>query len=421
MTDVHNGAFGVGHDHVFLGAGHEKNERKTWAVIVLCGAMMVAEIVGGSLFGSLALVADGLHMSTHAGAMLIAALAYTYARRHANDRRFVFGTGKLGDLAGFSSAIILAMIALLILYEAGVRLLSPVPIHFAQAIPIAVVGLGVNVLSAWLLSGGDHHGNNHGHGKSDHAAHEEEVQRVATPGGLLALSIFEDGVPPVFRIHQETADTELPRGTVTVTTIRPNGACQLFEFSRKSNYLESIGEIPEPHGFQVVLSLPEGEYSANFQEHDHGEAHHVDSRDHNIRAAYVHVIADATLSVLAIIGLVLAKSFGWLWMDPLAGFVGALVIANWSFGLVRDTGGILLDLSLDDRLTNKVRAAIEAGGDKLADLHVWRLGPGHMGAVASVLTEDPQRGPHFYHALLGQFNGLSHITVEVHSATTAAR
>ena len=250
--------------------------------------------------------------------------------------------------------------------------------------------------------------------------HSGAALATVVGAGLLALSIFEDGFPPV---HQETAnhDTELPRGTVTVTTIRPNGAFQLFEFPRKSNYLESIGEIPEPHGFQVVLSLPEGEYSANFQEHDHGEAHHVDSRDHNIRAAYVHVIADATLSVLAIIGLVLAKSFGWLWMDPLAGFVGALVIANWSFGLVRDTGGILLDLSLDDRLTNKVRAAIEAGGDKLADLHVWRLGPGHMGAVASVLTESPQRGPHFYHALLGRFNGLSHITVEVHSATTASR
>ena len=142
-----------GHTHVFLGTGHEKNERKTWAVIVLCGAMMVVEIVGGSLYGSLALVADGLHMSTHAGAMLIAALAYTYARRHAEDARFVFGTGKLGDLAGFSSAIVLAMIAALIGYEAIVRFLSPIPIRFAEAIPIAVVGLMVNIVSAWLLSG----------------------------------------------------------------------------------------------------------------------------------------------------------------------------------------------------------------------------------------------------------------------------
>src|SRR5476649_2947507 len=163
MNELYDAPFSAGHDHVFLGAGHESNERKTWAVIVICGLMMVAEIAGGSLFGSLALVADGLHMSTHAGAMLIAALAYTYARKHANDRRFVFGTGKLGDLAGFPSALILSMIALLIGYEAILRLLSPVPIHFNEAIPIAVVGLLVNVVSAWLLSGGDHHGHSHGH------------------------------------------------------------------------------------------------------------------------------------------------------------------------------------------------------------------------------------------------------------------
>ena len=141
MSDFRNAAFGAGHDHIFLGAAHEKNERRTWAVIALCAVMMVAEIVGGSLFGSLALVADGLHMSTHAGAMLIAALAYTYARKHASDSRFVFGTGKLGDLAGFTSAIALAMIALLIGYEAVSRFFSPVPIHFGEAIPIAVAGL----------------------------------------------------------------------------------------------------------------------------------------------------------------------------------------------------------------------------------------------------------------------------------------
>src|SRR5476649_956376 len=163
MTDLQDVPFGVEHNHVFLGAGHDKNARKTWSVIVLCSAMMIAEIVGGRLFGSLALVADGLHMSTHASAMLIAALAYAYARKHANDRRFVFGTGKLGDLAGFTSAVILAMIALLIGYEAIARFLAPVPIQFGEAIPIAVVGLLVNVVSAWLLSGGDHHGHSHGH------------------------------------------------------------------------------------------------------------------------------------------------------------------------------------------------------------------------------------------------------------------
>src|ERR1700758_3197948 len=149
------------HNHVFLGEGHERNERRTWTVIGLCSFMMVAEIVGGSLFGSIALIADGLHMSTHASALLLAALAYRFARRHVDDDRFSFGTGKLGDLAGFTSAIVLAMIALLIGYEAIMRLFWPVAIHFREAIPIAVLGLAVNVVSAWLLSGSEHHGHSH--------------------------------------------------------------------------------------------------------------------------------------------------------------------------------------------------------------------------------------------------------------------
>src|ERR1700759_4137611 len=173
--------FPSAHNHVFLGEGHEQNERRTWIVIWLCGAMMIAEIVGGLLFGSIALVADGLHMSTHAGALLLAALAYRYARRHATDERFTFGTGKLGDLAGFTSAIVLAMIALLIGYEAISRFLHPVPIHFGEAIPIAVLGLWVNIASAWLLSAGGHehhhHGHSHGHGHDhDDHGHEEAAK-----------------------------------------------------------------------------------------------------------------------------------------------------------------------------------------------------------------------------------------------------
>ena len=408
-----------GHDHVYLGAGHDSNARKTWGVIVLCGVMMVAEIVGGSLFGSLALVADGLHMSTHAGAMLIAALAYTYARKHANDRRFVFGTGKLGDLAGFTSAIILAMIALLIGYEAVVRFLAPVPIHFGEAIPIAVVGLAVNLASAWLLSGADHHGHSHGHGHAHgaHGGHEDEAQRIVTPRGVLVLGIHEDGVPPVFRIRNETdADLNLLEHEVKVTTIRPDGARQVFSFVRKANHLESATEIPEPHAFTAELRLPDGAFTADFAEHDHGIEHAVDGRDHNMRAAYFHIVADAAVSVLTIVGLVLAMSFGWLWMDPLAGAIGALVIANWSYGLIRDTGRILMDVSPDERLEGKMKAVIEADGDRLVDLHVWRLGPGHLGAVVSVVTGQPTRGPGFYHALLQRFGGLSHITVEVQNA-----
>src|SRR5271169_3034731 len=175
MIESNRGPAGAFHNHVFLGRGHEKSERKTWAVIWLCGVMMVAEIGGGLMFGSIALVADGMHMSTHAGALLLAALAYTYARRYVNDPRFTFGTGKLGDLAGFTSAIVLTMIALLIGYEAVTRLFAPVPIHFAQAIPIAILGLAVNVASAWLLSGGGHHGQGHGHSHgSAQGAHDHD-------------------------------------------------------------------------------------------------------------------------------------------------------------------------------------------------------------------------------------------------------
>jgi cation diffusion facilitator family transporter len=201
MSNPKNAAFGVRHDHVFLGTGHRENERRTWAVIALCSAMMVAEIVGGSLFGSLALVADGLHMSTHAGAMLIAALAYSYARRHANDSRFVFGTGKLGDLAGFSSAIVLAMIALLIGYEAVSRFLAPVPIQFGEAISIAVLGLAVNLASVWLLSGSHHgHSHVHDHDHDDNAHAHNEPKRIYSRRGIFEVSIAEDGFPPVLQI-----------------------------------------------------------------------------------------------------------------------------------------------------------------------------------------------------------------------------
>lgn len=419
MNDFRNDAFGAGHDHIFLGAAHEQNERRTWMVIALCAAMMVAEIVGGSLFGSLALIADGLHMSTHAGAMLIAALAYTYARKHASDARFVFGTGKLGDLAGFTSAIVLAMIALLIGYEAVARLLAPVPIHFGEAIPIAVAGLLVNVASVWLLSGDHHgHGHHHHHGHAHDAhEHDEDAHRIFDQQGVFLVSVFEDGVPPNFRVAPATHDTKLvDASAVSVTTIRPDGTRQTFAMESRGAYLESTDDIPEPHEFKAIVRLNGREHALAFEEHDH-RASTAAARDHNIRSAYVHVIADAAVSVLTIVGLLLARAFGWVWMDPLAGIIGALVIANWSYGLMRDTGGILLDMNSDRRLTDNVRDAIEGVGDRVGDLHVWRLGPGHMSAVVSVATADPKRDARFYHGVLQRFRNLSHVTVEVVPAT----
>ena len=297
------------HSHIFLGDTHERNERKTWAVIAICTTMMLAEIVGGWWFGSVALIADGLHMSTHAGALLIAALAYTYSRLYANDARLTFGTGKFGDLAAFTSAIALAMIALLIGYESADRLVHPVHIAFNQAIPIAVVGLGVNLLSAYLLR--DDHDHHHGH------------------------------------VH----------------------------------------------------------------EHDHPHAHRI-HRDHNLRAAFVHVMADAAVSVLVIFGLVAGRQFGWLWMDPIMGLVATIVILSWSWTLIRSAGSILLDVCPDASLSRKIAARLEQGSDRVSDLHLWRLGPGHLGAVISIVSHDP-RTPEQYKKRLSGLPGLSHVTIEV--------
>jgi cation diffusion facilitator family transporter len=409
------------HDHVFLGEDHEKAERRTWAVIILCSVMMIAEIIGGALFGSLALIADGLHMSTHAGALLLAALAYTYARKYANDRNFTFGTGKFGDLAAYSSAIVLAMIALLIAYEAVSRLLNPVPISFNEAIPIAVLGLAVNVASAWLLASGNHHAHGHGHSHGHDHDHGEEPRRIELGTGAVDIEVFEDKVPPRFRVR---ADLAVLAGVsdVSIETIRPDGSRQLFTFEDRDGFLESRDEIPEPHAFLAKVRLvQEGqqhEQELEFEEHDHETAHRAHHRDNNMRAAVIHVMADAAVSVLVIAGLLMARAFGWLWMDPLAGFIGALVIANWSVGLLRDTGGVLLDRTPDPRMAEKIRLAIESEGDRVTDLHLWRLGPGHLGAIVSVATAGAREAAH-YRQRLAKFADLSHVTVEVQRSRSA--
>ncbi len=411
MIENDGGPAAAFHDHVFLGEGHEKSERKTWAVIWLCGVMMVAEIVGGLMFGSIALVADGMHMSTHAGALLLAALAYTYARKHANDPNFTFGTGKLGDLAGFTSAIILAMIALLIGYELVSRIFAPVLIHFAEAIPIACLGLAVNIASAWLLSGGAHdHGHSHGHahGGHDHQDHDESRQ-IVTGSGVVRLEVFEDGVPPRFRLRAETGPA-LTAQAVTIETVRRDGARQTFIMKDQGGYLELLAEIPEPHAFAANVRIGQDSYPLVFEEHEHAQG--AAARDNNMRAAVIHVIADAAVSVLVIVGLLLARAFGWLWMDPLAGIIGACVIASWSYGLIRDTGAILLDMNPDRSMASKLRQAVEGDGDQLADLHLWRLGPGHLGAIVSVVTAKP-REVNYYKSKLARFTLLSHLTVEV--------
>jgi cation diffusion facilitator family transporter len=414
MTTDHARSDPDGHSHFFLSQGHEHAERRTWVVIWICGAMMALEIVGGALFGSIALVADGLHMSTHAGALLLAALAYSYARRHANDRRFSFGTGKLGDLAGFTSAIVLAMIAIFIGWEAVNRFFSAVAIHFREAIPIAFLGLGVNVVSAWILSrGGDHHhGHGHGRGLSHGEAHHQhdEGRIIPSAGGNLVLSVFEQDHPPVFRLRAVEAAASLAAEHVSIETLRPGGARQTFSLQDHGGFLQSLEEIPEPHAFTVTLRLNGDEYPVEFSEHEHGAG--ATHRDNNMRAAIIHVMADAAVSVLVIIGLMLASAFGWLWMDPIVGIAGACVIASWSYGLVRDTGAILLDMCPDNALEQQIRRAVEESGDCLKDLHLWRVGPGHLSAIVSVVS-GKDRDADFYRQRLARFHSLSHVTIEV--------
>ncbi|MBC7952887.1 MAG: CDF family Co(II)/Ni(II) efflux transporter DmeF [Rhodospirillaceae bacterium] len=291
------------HSHRFQTGGEAGAERRTKAVAALTIVMMVAEIIVGMATNSMALLADGFHMSTHAGALGIAAFAYWHARKHADDRRYTFGTGKVGALAAFASAIILGMVALLMVWESGNRLLSVQAIGFDEALWVAALGLAVNVVSAFILGGG--HSHDHGH--------------------------------------------------------------------------------------------------------DHGHHHH----DHNLRAAYVHVLADAFTSVLAIAALLFGKYLGWWWLDPLMGLVGAAVIAKWAWSLIGQSGGVLLDKSDDRALEAEVRDAIEAEADnRVADLHLWQIGPGHWAAIVAVVTDNP-RPPAHYRALLGKVHELSHVTIEV--------
>ena len=285
-------------------------ERSTQRVIVLTLSMMVIEIIAGLTTGSMALLADGWHMGTHAAALGITAFAYSYARRHAGNPRYSFGTGKVGVLGGFASAIVLALVALFMIVESTKRLISPITIKFEEAIIVAVVGLVVNLVSAYLLRDRHHHS------------------------------------------------------------------------------------------------------------HDHGS--HQGHTDHNLKAAYLHVLADAMTSVLAIVGLAAGRTLGWLWMDPLVGIAGALVIAKWSHGLLRDTGSILLDSGVDQEIVSSIRQAIERDSDdQVIDLHVWPLSSQKLAAIVSVETRSARRPSH-YKKLLADFHDLAHVTVEVNAHSTAS-
>jgi cation diffusion facilitator family transporter len=329
---MHTGTLDVHrHDHAFGIDERAGAERRTSYVVLLTAAMMVVEIAAGTAFQSMALLADGWHMATHAAALSVAVFAYRYARRHAHDARYTFGTGKVGALGGFASAVALAVIALFMLAESALRVASPVTIRFDEALPVAVLGLVVNLVCAFLL-----------------------------------------------RERAPTAGTEPPSGGLA-------------------------GRVHvHPHVHAHGHAHP----------HDHGPDH--GHTDHNLRGAYLHVLADALTSVLAIAALLAGRQMGWVWMDPAIGIVGSLVIARWSLTLLRDTSRVLLDAEVATAERDEIRALVEADADnRVADLHVWRVGPRHLAAIVSLVTHTP-REPSHYKRLLAADPDLAHVTVEVH-------
>ena len=325
-------------DHVFLGHGHGRSESKAKMAALVTATFMFVEIACGFAFHSMALLADGVHMATHVGALGLAAGAYWLARRHAGNSRFTFGSGKFGDLAAFSSAIILGVTALVVAVESVERLLSPTNVQYGDALLIASIGLCVNLISAFILKD-DHHG--HAHGPA-----------------------------PAKAQAQDTHDH---------------------------------------HGHD------HGHAHEHDKGHDHAQAQaHKGGVDNNMRAAYVHVLADAATSVLAIVALACGYFFGLTFLDPLCGLVGAFVIASWSYGLIRDSGMVLLDADADPERYGAIKAMIEDElGARVADLHLWRLGPGHESLIVSLVSPDATSAETIKAAIRRHYPDLSHVTVEV--------
>ena len=291
-------------DHHFLGHGHDRAEKRARLATLITALFMGVEIVAGFVTGSMALLADGIHMATHVGALGLAALAYWLARRHAASARFSFGSGKFGDLAAFASALLLGATAVMVAVESVSRLITPAQVAYGDALLVAVIGLGVNIVSAFILKDSHDHGHGHSHGAHDH--------------------------------------------------------------------------------------------------------------DHNMRAAYLHVLADAATSVAAIAALAGAWIWGLSFLDPLCGLLGAAVIGVWSFGLIRDSALVLLDAESDPDLAGEIRALLEGQMDaKIADMHLWRLGPGHQGLIVSLIARKATDAETVKAALRARHPGLSHVTVEV--------
>jgi len=323
------------HTHIFGQDKIRSGERRTLAVIIITTLMMVVEIVTGLAYGSMALFADGIHMGSHMVGLGISFLAYIYARKHAHDQEFSFGTGKVNALAGYSSAIFLVMIALFMGYESINRFIHPVTIEYNQAILVAVIGLVVNGASMFILG---EKGHTHAPGDEHDHAREHENHMVEHDPNL------------------ELAD----------------------------------------------------------HDHDIGVHTHAKGADHNLKAAYLHVLTDALTSVLAIVALLGAKYFKLNWMDPFMGVVGAILVIKWSFGLIQGTITVLLDHQIPSEIQKRIIGILESYKDtKVSDLHIWSIGPGIYSSEIGIVTKYPE-SPNKYKTLIPDDTGVVHTTVEVH-------
>ncbi|WP_130470017.1 cation diffusion facilitator family transporter [Candidatus Magnetaquicoccus inordinatus] len=363
------------HQHHFGLGEQQAAERRTYWVIAITLVTMVVELIVGYTTGSMALTADGWHMGTHAAALGLTAFTYVFARRHASNPRFTFGSGKAGPLGGFASAIALSIVSLLMAIESLQRLVAPIPVEFSTALLVAVTGLVVNLLCAWLLGGAHDHGHGHAHGHA-HDHHEHHAHHAHHDHDT-------------HHAHDDHHDHDA-------------------HHAHDDHHAHD-----EHHDHQEDSAKPmgQGETAAVYQ---------LEHQDHNLRGAYLHVLADALTSLTAIVALICGMTLGWVWMDPLMGVVGSVVIAVWAYGLIRNSAKTLLDAEDNQPLRDHVAECLRAGGDcEITDLHVWRVGPLSHACIVSLVTHQ-LRSADEYKVLLKDIAGLDHILVEVNHCRSCA-
>lgn len=415
------------HMHVYEGKNQQNAEFRVWAVFWLCFLSMVVEIVCGALFGSIALIADGIHMGTHCTAFVITAYGYSFCRNNRYNKKYSFGPGKITDLASYTSAIILVFVALIIMYDAVYRFIVPEKISFKQAFPVAFVGIFVNVMSGIILTcrfgknphGDEHdhdmaHGHSHGHANEHY---EYELVDDQSPGSHGDHDHGHDHGSHKKHDHggHDGHDHGHDHGG---HDDHDHGHDHGGHDDHDHDNCHGHGHEHEEHSLEAGKATHGG--------HDHGDcghslnkAHSADSNFHNdnsYTAAICHVVADAFVSLLLVGALLIIHYYPSAhYLDPIVAIIGSFVILSWSRTLMMDCSANLLDTNPDLKMTEALRKHLEKDGtSKVSDLHIWRLGPGHLGCIVSIDTTDARRNRGYYMRKLVGFKALSHITIEIH-------